>query len=196
MMSRFLVLTLAVLLLPVTAHGQQPGIEFFETKIRPVLATHCYECHSADAQKAKKLKGGLLLDTRAGVLKGGDSGPALVPNNIKDSLLLKALRNEDGLKMPPRGKLPDQVVADFEAWVKMGAPDPRDGTQAVAKKEIDVEAGRRYWAFRPLQPVAPPASRTPGWAKTPLDHFILARLEAKQLTPTPLAGREPLARRP
>src|SRR5437016_5269154 len=93
------------------------GVKFFEDKIRPVLVQQCYQCHSTDAQKAKKLRGGLFLDSREGLRKGGDNGPLL------DGLLLKALRHDGDLKMPPKSKLPDSVVADFEAWLKIGAPD-------------------------------------------------------------------------
>ena len=115
---------LAILgLLFATAHAAGPdrrGVEFFESKIRPVLIEHCYKCHSAES---KKLRGGLRLDSAAGLLKGGDSGPALVPGEPAKSLLLKALRHEGELKMPSeKKKLPAAVLADFEAWVKMGAP--------------------------------------------------------------------------
>src|SRR4051794_14612656 len=99
------------------------GTEFFEKKVRPVLAQHCYQCHSA---QAKKLKGGLALDSRDGTRKGGETGPAVVPGKPDDSLLVKAVRyTHEGLKMPPKGKLPDAVIADLEAWVKAGAADPR-----------------------------------------------------------------------
>src|SRR5262249_34451661 len=104
------------------------SVEFFEKKIRPVLTEHCYKCHSAEAEKAKKLKGGLRLDTRDGLRKGGDSGPAIVPGNADGSLLLKALRYDGDLKMPPTKKLPDALIADIERWVAMGAPDPRTGS--------------------------------------------------------------------
>lgn len=194
MISRSLLLLSATLLLPATAQAQQGGLDFFEQKIRPVLVKHCYECHSVDAQKAKKLKGDLFLDSRQGTHEGGENGPAVVPGDLKKSLLLNALRHQD-FKMPPSGKLPKEVIADFEAWIKMGAPDPRDGKAVVVKKEIDVEAGRKYWAFQPLRPVTPPAVKTRNWAKTPLDHFILARLEAKGLTPNAIVGREKLIRR-
>src|SRR4051812_6864139 len=101
------------------------AVEFFEKKIRPVLTQHCAGCHSADAAKNKKLKGNLYLDTRAGVLKGGDSGPALVPGKPAESLLLKTLKYDGDLQMPPKGKLPDAVLKDFETWIATGAPDPR-----------------------------------------------------------------------
>ena len=117
-MNPFAVLCLGALTLCAAGAAPPPdpkGVKFFEDKIRPVLVQSCYPCHSRDAQKAKKLRGGLLLDSRDGLRKGGDSGPVL------DGLLLKALRQEGELKMPPKGKLPARVVADFEAWLKMGA---------------------------------------------------------------------------
>src|SRR5262249_30980158 len=116
--------TLAAVSPVASARASDPdprGIEFFEKKIRPVLAENCYKCHS---RRAKKQQGGLLLDSKSGVLKGGDSGPAVVPGKVDESLLLKALRHRGDLKMPPGGKLPAAVVTDFELWVKMGAPDP------------------------------------------------------------------------
>src|SRR5882672_6860674 len=125
------------------------GIEFFEKKIRPVLVDRCYSCHSAEA---KKLKGELYADSREGLLKGGETGPSIVPGDPDKSLLIHALRYKDELKMPPKGRLPADVVADFEAWVKRGAPDPRGKGAAAAKKEINIEAGKAYWAFQPLHP--------------------------------------------
>src|SRR4051812_41492949 len=129
------------------------GIELFESKIRPVLVEHCYACHS---KTAAKLKGNLLLDTRDGVRKGGDNGPALVLGQPDKSLILKALRHVDDLRMPPKGKLAEKVIADFEQWIARGAPDPREGTTA-AVKEIDWNEARRYWAFQPPGKHAPPA---------------------------------------
>ena len=108
-------------------------LEFFEAKIRPVLVQHCYECHAADS---KNVKGGLLLDTRAATLKGGDSGPAVVAKNVGDSLLIGALKHES-VEMPPKGKLPETVIADFVAWVEMGAPDPRIGESVAGNKIKD-----------------------------------------------------------
>src|SRR5947209_5567058 len=101
------------------------GVEFFETRIRPVLVAHCYSCHSAEAAAAKNLKAALRLDTREGLRQGGRSGPAVVPGKPQESLLLAAIRHDD-LQMPPNKKLPSAVIADFEAWIKMGAPDPRE----------------------------------------------------------------------
>ena len=108
------------------------GVAFFEKRIRPVLVAECYACHSTE--KVKKVKGGLALDSRDGVRKGGDSGPAIVPGSPARSLLIKALGHDDPeLAMPPKKKLDAAVVRDFEDWIRMGAPDPRDGSKAAPK---------------------------------------------------------------
>ena len=167
------------------------GLDFFEKKIRPVLAAKCYSCHSAEAEKAKNLKAGLFLDGKAGTLKGGDSGPAVVPGDPDASLLVKAIRH-DGRKMPPKEKLPDAVAADFAAWVKIGAPDPRAGT--VAKREIDLDAGRKHWAYRPLANPPVPAVRSADPRLTAVDKFLLAKLE-KPFGFNPPLDKERLARR-
>ena len=172
------------------------GIAFFEQKIRPVLLATCYECHSAEAKAKGKLKGGLFLDTRAGLLTGGDEGPALVPGKPDESLLIKALRwSREDLHMPPKKKLPPEVIADFEKWVAMGAPDPRTGEVAKARREISIPQGRDYWAFRPLQPVPVPTVKNVAWAKTPVDRFILARQEKAGVTPANPLAPEQLLRR-
>ena len=115
------------------AEPSPEGIAFFEKKIRPVLVERCYKCHSANSEK---LRGGLQLDTREGIRKGGGSGHAVVPKNLKQSLLVEAIRYEDeDTAMPPKEKLPASVIADFEKWIMMGAPDPRDGS-AIAENPI------------------------------------------------------------
>ena len=170
--------------------ADEEGIEFFEKKIRPVLVDRCYSCHSAEA---KKLKGGLYADTRDGLLKGGDLGPSVVPGDPDKSLLIKAIRYVDqDLKMPPKGRLSDDVVADFVAWVKRGAPDPRVKSVA-AKSAIDLEAGRKWWSFQ--KPVDPPLPQVQGAATSPIDRFILAKLEEKGLRPAPPADKRTLIRR-
>src|SRR3954468_19149959 len=115
--------------------AEPDGMAFFEKKIRPVLVQHCYECHSA---KAKSVKGNLLLDSRDATLKGGDSGPAVVPGKVDESLLIQAVRQET-FEMPPKGKLPDQVIADLEEWVRIGAPDPRTAPTVQKREGIDLE---------------------------------------------------------
>ena len=169
----------------------QAGVEFFEKKIRPVLTQHCAGCHSADAAANKKLKGNLYLDSREGVLKGGDSGAAVVPGKPAESLLLKTLKYEGDVQMPPKGKLPDAVVKDFEKWITQGAPDPR-GAATGPKRQVGltVEEGRKFWAYK--LPVAP---RIPEGEAQPIDALVLKRLAAKGLKPAPEADRATLIRR-
>jgi hypothetical protein len=173
-------------------------LAFFESKIRPVLAQNCFECHSAQAQQNKKLKAGLLLDSKAGVLHGGETGPALVAGKPAESLLMKVLRHEiKGAEMPPKGALPAGVIADFAKWIEMGAADPRSGAAPVVehKRVIDVKSGQGWWAFRPLAAPALPKVKNNAWIQTPVDAFILAQQEAKGLSPNSLAAKEQLLRR-
>jgi cytochrome c553 len=162
---------------PSTAKPTAAGLEFFEAKIRPVLVAKCYECHSADS---KELKGNLAVDTRNGLLKGGDSGAAVVPGNVKASVLIEAIRRE-GSEMPPDETLSASVIADFEKWIEMGAPDPRDGKANVRK--IDLVEGRKHWAFQPVGKPTPPKVADAAWPKSEIDRFLLAALEAKDLKP-------------
>jgi hypothetical protein len=171
-------------------------LAFFEQKIRPVLVEQCYQCHSTEAQQKGKLKGGLFVDTRAALLKGGDTGPAIALDKPNESILLTAIRWEDrDIEMPPKKKLPPEVIADFEKWVAMGAPDPREGAVGKAKREINLEEGRQHWAFQPLQKPAAPAIRNAAWPRSEVDHFILAKQEAAGVTPAAPASREKLIRR-
>ena len=178
------------------ANADPQGIEFFEKKIRPALVEHCAKCHSSEAEKNKKLRGGLNLDNRALILTGGDTGPALVPNKASDSLMIKSLRYDGELRMPPKGKLPDALIADFEKWVNMGAPDPR-GDVGGPKKQIGLtfEEGRKFWSYQqPKWPTIPIVKRA-DWSFNEIDRFVLAKLEAKNLQPAPDADRATLARR-
>ncbi len=164
--------------------------EFFENKVRPVLAKHCYKCHSAEATK---VKGGLFLDSRDGVLKGGDSGPAIVPGDPEKSLLVKSIRYIDpDLQMPPKGeKLSDAQNADLVAWVKMGAPDPRVGI-STAK----TSGSKDHWAFLPVKkPVVPDSRITNYPSLNPIDAFITEKLSEKGMTLSPQADRRTLIRR-
>jgi cytochrome c553 len=170
---------------------------FFEKSIRPVLVEKCYKCHSAEAEK---IKGGLLLDTREGIRQGGDTGHAVVPGDPNESLLLEALHwtNKD-LRMPPEkegGKLPDNVIADFEQWVKMGAPDPRDGESKIVKRTIDpAKAKEEFWAFKLPKAAPAPAVKDSAWPRTEVDRFIRAAQEAKGLKPADDADARTLIRR-
>ena len=161
------------------ANKEAEGLKFFESKIRPVLVERCYKCHSAEAAKNKKLQGELLLDTKAGTRKGGESGAAVVPGNVKASQLIAALRHES-FKMPPDTKLPANTIADFVKWVEMGAPDPRDGKAGAAKKSgIDLAKGRQFWSFQALQTASPPTVKNTKWIRTDLDRFVSACRTAK-----------------
>lgn len=176
-----------------TLASEREGTDFFEQKIRPVLVKHCYECHSAESES---LKGGLLVDSASGLLQGGDSGSAVVRGNPKESLLLEALRFES-FEMPPAGKLPDDVIADFEKWVSMGAPDPRPDPvkSKPAATGIDLEAGRNFWSFQPPEEHVVPTVVNGSWPYNWIDNFILSRLEEKSLRPLPEADRATLLRR-
>ncbi len=175
----------------VAAEPTRAQLEFFENKIRPVLARDCYKCHSASAEK---VKGGLLLDSREGLLKGGASGPAIVPGDPGKSLLIRAIRHADpDLQMPPQDKkLSDPQIADLVSWVKMGAPDPRTATAAQKNRAAP---GAKHWAWQPVTKPTPPAVKNTGWGRTPLDTFIMAKLEEKALAPNPPAEKEALLRR-
>lgn len=175
---------------PITPEQEQ----FFEERIRPVLAMQCAKCHFSNAEK---LKGGLRLDSREGARLGGDSGPAIVPGNPDASLLIKAVRyKDDELRMPPEAKLPDSVVGDLETWVKIGAPDPRTGSTTIAANPAgDLAKGREFWSFRPPKKPAPPAVKREDWARSDLDRFLLAALEARGLSPVGDADRLRLLRR-
>jgi len=175
--------------------ADEAGLAFFEQKIRPVLVQQCYSCHSAEARDAKKLKGGLYLDTAAGLLAGGDSGPSVVPHKPVESLLLKALKY-DGLEMPPSSKLADTIIADFTHWIEMGAPDPRQGgSPGKPKREINLEEGRQFWSFQPLRVVVPPDVKNEDWSRTAIDRFVAAKHEEHHLRPNGPVSREKLLRR-
>lgn len=172
------------------------GIAYFEQHIRPLLAEHCYSCHSS---RDKKREGGLLLDSRAGWATGGDQGPAVMPGDLDASLLIRAVRyNDPDLQMPPDRPLPREAVVRLEGWVKMGAPDPRDGFAQENERPghpSDPIAGREHWAFRPLGNPRPPAVGASTWPRSPIDAFILEKLETVHLQPAPDADRRSLLRR-
>jgi uncharacterized protein DUF1553/uncharacterized protein DUF1549/cytochrome c len=175
----------------------EQDLAFFESKVRPVLVEHCYECHGAPK---KRPKGGLRLDTRAGWELGGDSGPALVPGDAEASRLVRAIRYTDAdLEMPPDGKLPAEAIAVLEEWVRRGAPDPRTetspGAENGAAPASSLEARAAHWSFQPMADPTPPAVRDEGWVRNEIDRFVLARLESEGLAPVPEADRRTLLRR-
>ena len=163
------------------------GIALFESKVRPVLIKHCYECHSVEAGKSK---GGLMLDTKAAIRAGGDGGPAVVPGEPSKSLLLTAMKHSDpDLEMPPKGpKLPETVIADIEAWIQMGAPDPREtAARGADRPPVDIETARKFWSYQKPQRSAQAAGG--------IDGLVEAKLKEQGLTTSPAAEPVVLLRR-
>src|SRR4051794_36212159 len=189
-------LMLSILAVPLRA--QNPDASFFETKIRPVLATRCYGCHSS-TQKAPM--GGLVLDTKAGLRNGGAAGAVIVPGKPAESRLLQALSYIDPrLQMPPTGKLPETVLADFRKWIEGGAADPRpDGVTATSSagplKGMSIADGRKWWAFQPVHAVTKPIVKDAAWSKVEIDSFVLSKLEAAGIKPSAPADPRTLVRR-
>ncbi len=186
---------LALAMLPSAAMAGDPdGEAFFEAKVRPILVARCAECHG----DAAKPKGGLRLTSREAILAGGDSGPAAVPGDLRQSPIVDALHYVDEPRMPPKGKLPDDEIAILERWVGRGMPwaeavaTPGPAPGGVFRV---TEEHRRFWAFRPVRAVDPPPVGLPDWAANPIDRFILARLETEGLGPAPDADRSTLIRR-
>jgi hypothetical protein len=161
---------------------------FFEKQVRPILAANCFRCHGPKVQKAD-----LRLDSRAALLEGGESGPAVVPGNPDRSVLIRAVRYHDTVKMPPKGKLPDRAIQALTAWVKMGAPWPKHPVEGASQKRFS--EWRKHWAFQPVGRPAFPRVKQADWPLTPIDAFVLAKLEARGMRPARPADRRTLLRR-
>ena len=174
-----------------TAENTAAGLAFFETRIRPVLVEKCYSCHSSQAEE---LQAGLFLDSREGLLRGGDSGPAVVAGRPRESLLIQAL-NYEAYEMPPSGKLPATVVADFERWIEIGMPDPRTSLAAAQRSTVDLDEGRRFWSFQLIKPSDPPPVNDIDGPLGRIDRSLLAKLEKRALKPAPDADRAAWLRR-
>ncbi|MFT7642328.1 MAG: hypothetical protein ACI9G1_004085, partial [Pirellulaceae bacterium] len=177
-----------------TPHFSAEQIEFFESKVRPLLSQHCYECHSG---KSKSLKGELRLDGREQALQGGESGPAIVAGKPNESVIIEAVRWQT-LEMPPKGKLKDAEIETFVKWVEMGAPWPAGETIASnpEQKPIDWNKQRQdHWAFRKIELLNPPAVDNSSWMKNEIDRFVFARLTENQIEPSPEAPKHTLIRR-
>ncbi len=179
----------------VQAGDISPG-DFFEAKIRPLLANKCLECHGP-----KKQESDLRLDSRDAAMKGNADGPVIVPGQPEKSRLIAAVSYHSDIKMPPKGKLPEEAVADLTTWIRLGAPWPAGSASAAAPGAESlatmnpVEAARHHWAFQPVHEPALPAVTNRAWVQSPIDAFVLARLEAKHLAPAPPADRRTLIRR-
>jgi hypothetical protein len=176
------------------APADAKAVEFFETRIRPILSERCFECHAAEKQK-----GNLRLDSLSGILQGGDSGPAIVAGKPEESLLAQVVGYAFDIKMPPKSKLPEREIADLRQWIKMGVPWPEnqaDSAQQVRSKTDEIsDEQRAFWAFRPpVDPKLPIVQRS-DWPRSPLDRFILDRLERAGFAPAPAAGKRTIIRR-
>ena len=192
--SQVILLIIPGLLLPGTVLGGESSVDF-EKDIRPILVQRCYECHSAGA---KKVRGGFLLDSREGLLRGGDSGPAIVPGDASASRLMEAVSYTDPeFQMPPSGKLPEHEIDALSRWVESGAPDPREEGSTVEQQAtgMSIEEGRRFWSFQPVEPRRPVDVSRPDWVERKIDFFILEQLDREGLAPSSPAARRTLIRR-
>ena len=197
--NRFLTIGLLSIASSVLSHANEPAfdsqqLEFFETKVRPLLADHCYECHSVDAER---IEASLLLDSREAHLKGGDSGEVLVPGDADGSLLIEAVRYES-YEMPPKGKLPRSDIEVLVKWINMGAPWPKEATptKAGAIEEFDLQKRKsEHWVWKPVEDPALPKTQSSEWPTDELDHFVLAKLEKANLQPAKRADGLALLRR-
>jgi hypothetical protein len=184
----------ACLLLPAVLQAapavDSQAVEFFENHVRPVLVAKCQSCHGS-----KRQQGGLRVDSRAALLQGSDNGVVVVPGQPDKSLLIQVIRYKGGVQMPPKGKLPDEVITHLTEWVKMGVPWPEESVKSVAISQSVAEVRRTHWAFQSVRKPSLPPVKHPEWVKTPIDEFVLAGLEAKGLTPSPAADRRTLIRR-
>ena len=176
------------------AAADDGGLEFFEKKIRPVLAERCFKCHSSETAKPK---GGLRLDRKSSLIEGGDSGTAVAPGKPDASLLIKAIQWSGVVsEMPPDSKLPDQVIADFREWVRLGAAFPADSAPAAARpRAVDIEQGRGFWSFQPVHAHPSPMESNPGWLRTKIDSFVVEQFDRQQMHPAKEADRPTLIRR-
>lgn len=164
-------------------------VEEFETQVRPILASQCLKCHGEHKQE-----GGLRLDTREAILKGGESGPAIVPSHADQSLLMEAVRYE-GFEMPPSGQLRDKQIRQLQRWIDMGAFWP-ENTKPLREGPTEItDEDRQWWAFQPVHPVATPDIDGDQWSKNDIDRFVKHRLDANMLTPAPAASAQTLVRR-
>ena len=168
-------------------------LEFFEKSVRPLFVKHCYQCHSATA---KRVEAKLLLDSRSGQLRGGDSGPAIVPKQAAKSLLIKAVRYES-FEMPPKGKLPARDIKTLVRWINMGAPWPKEAARPIgARQKFDLKKRKAsFWVWQPIVATDPPKVKNASWPRSNVDRYILARLEKAGLTPSADADRTALLRR-
>ena len=171
---------------------ESAALEFFEKKVRPLLVAKCYECHSE-----KDVNGGLRLDSKQAVAKGGDTGAVVIPGKPDESLLIEAIRYENrDLQMPPKNRLTNEEVLILEKWVAIGAPDPRNSSPIMAGPTgMSIEEGRQFWSLKPVSNPDVPSVKETTWVNTPVDNFVLRRLEDAGLAHAPKADKRTLIRR-
>ncbi len=182
------------------SHASPASIAFFEESIRPLLENRCYKCHSA---QATELHANLYLDSRPGWQKGGDSGPAIVSGNPRESLVMQVIgySKDAATRMPPDGKLPDKEIDLLSKWIEMGAPDPRrEALKHIKQRTIDLESERNHWAYLPLAKVESPsdaqlAGSDPRWLSSPIDRFLMVRLKERSIAPNGPTDKAKLMRR-
>jgi len=188
---RFFILSAALAFLHSSAHADEPAAAFFENQVRPLLVKACQHCHGP-----KKQSGGLRLDSRDALMRGGERGPAVTPGDPKKSLLIDMIGYQGEFKMPPKGKLSADQAAILTKWIQMGAPWPAEAQVATAIRSGPItDKDRQHWSFQPIRKSAIPPVKDTAWPKTDIDHFILAPLEAKNLKPATLADKRTLLRR-
>lgn len=169
-------------------------LDFFETKIRPVLIENCYRCHAASEQS---VRGGLSVENRDALLAGGESGAAVVPGDLESSILWQAINYRD-YRMPPKGRLPDNVIADFKTWIEMGAPDPRVNQGVLVHSKVtpeDIQKAKELWAFSQPKRTDPAVEKFKSWGETQIDQFVAAKWEEQGLDPVEDCQPSTLVRR-
>src|SRR4051812_15139581 len=178
------------------ASADQSGNEFFEKQVRPILVARCLVCHGHGKEKPK---GDLRLDSRAGALKGGDTGPAVVPGKPKESLLIEAINYGELYQMPPKSRLPAEEIAALTKWVERGAPWPEETAAAASPVAVEFDLAKRkasHWCWQPIKPIPPSTIQNPkSKILNPIDAIILAKLESRGLSPAPPAAARTLLRR-
>lgn len=177
--------------------GNSGDSEFFERRIRPMLVNHCYECHS---EAAGEQQGSLLLDRQSGWLEGGETGKAVVPNDLESSLLIAAIRYSDDLQMPPDAPLSQEQVELFEHWVRLGAPAPEDDMgetdfSRLGDQDYLFDQAKNHWAFQPVSRPDIPSPTFPGWEVHPIDRFVSEQMADRSLSPSPQADARTIVRR-
>ena len=190
-----ILLIIIIILYAWTGAQANEGLPFFEKKIRPALKTHCYRCHS---DEENRIKGGLLVDTKMGLLQGGDSGAAIVPGNLEKSILWKSITYKNDMEMPPKKPMSDAEIADFKKWILMGAPDPRERKNILVKTKVtpeDIEKGKEFWSYKKVSYTPPDRPTNFDWSKNKIDSYVYGNLQKNELEPVKEADATTVVKR-